>query len=66
MKLFYLFILRVLGFFIKKLFHAQYIMSYILIQVNDGIVNLVTLMVKNDEIISKMKVLQLHFKVFFK
>ncbi len=46
----------------KILFHAQYTMPYILIQLNEGIIKLVTLMVKGDEIITKMKVLQLHFK----
>ncbi len=37
-------------------------MPYILIQVNEGIVKLVTLMVKGNEIITKMKILQLHLK----
>jgi len=32
-------------FFLKK-FHVQYIMPYILIQVNEGITKLVTLMVE--------------------
>jgi hypothetical protein len=30
----------------KKLFHVQYIMPYILIQINESIAKLVTLMVK--------------------
>jgi hypothetical protein len=33
---------------------------------NEGIVKLVTLMVKGNEIITKMKVLQLHVKTLFK
>jgi hypothetical protein len=33
---------------------------------NEGIVKLITLMVKGNENITKMKVLQLHFKIFFK
>jgi hypothetical protein len=36
---------------------AQYIMPYILIQINEGIVKLVTLMVKGNEIINRMRVL---------
>jgi hypothetical protein len=34
------------GYFLKHLFHAQYIMPYILIQLNEGIAKLVTLMVE--------------------
>jgi len=34
------------GFFFKYLFHAQYIMPYILIQVNEGITKKFTCMVK--------------------
>jgi len=33
---------------------------------NDGIVNLVTLMVKGNETITKMRVLQLHMKILLK
>jgi hypothetical protein len=41
-------------------------MPYILIQVNEGIVKLITLMVKGNEIITKVKVMQLHFKILLK
>jgi hypothetical protein len=34
--------------------------------INEGIVKLVTLMLKGNEIITKMRVLQLHFKTLLK
>ncbi len=33
-------------FFLQKIFHVQYIMPYILIQINEGIAKLVTLMIE--------------------
>jgi len=41
------------GYFFKHLFHVQYIMPYILIQLNEGIAKLVTLMVEGN--LSKIK-----------
>jgi hypothetical protein len=38
----------------------------ILVQRNEGIVKLITLMVKGNETITKMRVLQLHIKILLK
>jgi hypothetical protein len=43
--------------------YCDYILNH---DTNEGIVKLLTLMVKGNEIITKMRVLQLHFKTLLK
>jgi hypothetical protein len=50
----------------RNIIHVSYCDNILNHDTNEGIVKLVTLMVKGNEIITKMKVLQLHSKTLLK